>query len=861
MRFYRALLHLYPASFRTEYGAEMRAIFARKHREVAGAIGWLWLWIGTLAETSTNAAAVHADILRQDLRVTARGLRRAPGFAFTAIVVLALGVGANTAAFSIADHVLVRPLPFRDPQRLVKLWESVPGYNRLELSPPNFHDWQTMSTSFEGMAAIRGDSVVFLGNPEPERIEGAAVTADLFPLLGAQPVLGRLLAPNDDREAAPGTLVLSEGLWKTRFGGDPMIVGRTVRLDSGLYTVIGVMPGGFHFPSRDAQFWTPMRFAARDFDDRDNNFLQAVARLKPGVSLAAARAEMRLVASQLEREYPKENQHTGANVLLLRDEISEQSRLLLLALCGAALCVLLIACANLANLQIARALMRQKELAVRTALGAGRERLVRQLLTEGLVLTLLGGLLGAILGIFALPELVRLVPDALPVAAAPSLDLRIFALAALLTAATGIGVGVIPAFRVCRRTDLTALHQGARAGGGRTERLRSALVAAEIAATVILLAGSGLFLRALYRLQAVDPGFRSEGVLTLRTALAMPKYEKTASRTTFYRRVLSDVRALPGVSSAAYISFLPLRMRGGVFPVSVAGRVETRSAADSVFLRFITPEYFQTMRIPFLQGRTVSESDSADRRFVAVVSASFVRRYWANQNPLGKHFQFAFHDRQVVGVVGDILTRGLDRSSEPQVYLPYQQAEDGEVVWYAPKDLAVRSSRNPAELVTAIRRIIAQADPEQPVDNVRLLSDIVGAETSPRALQLNVLAAFAALAFLLAAVGIHGVLSFAVSQRAREIGVRVALGARRGAIIAMVLRRGLLVTCAGIVPGLALAYAAARAMQSLLAGINPGDGGTFAAAAALCLIMTLAGSLWPAVRALSVDPITVMRSE
>jgi len=861
MRFYRALLHLYPASFRSEYGGEMCTIFARRRRDASSPIGRLALWAGTVFEILGNAAAIHADILRQDLRVTARTLGRAPGFVLTVIIVLALGIGANTAAFSITDHVLIRPLPFRDSDGLVKLWEQVPGYNRLELSPPNYRDWKQMSTSFSGMAAVAGFSVDLTGEGEPVRVEGSVVTADLFPVLGVQPALGRGFTADDNRESAPGTVVLSDRLWRARFAADPGVLGRTVRLDDKPYTVIGVMPPAFYFPTRQAELWAAVRFAPVDFEDRNNNFLQAVARLKPGVSIGGAQAEMRLVASRLERAFPKENSNTSANVIQLRDELPQQPRLLLWVLSGAAFCVLLIACANLANLQLARAMARQKELAVRSALGAGRERLIRQLMTESLVLTLAGGLAGSLLGVAALPLLAKLVPNALPIAEIPALDLRVLALAAVLTAITAFGVGIIPAFRVCRRAGLSGLALGIRAGGGRREPVRSALVAAEVGATVILLAGSGLFLRALSKLQAVDPGFRAENVLTLRTTLPMPKYERTAPRIAFYQRVLSDVQALPRVSSAAYTSFLPMRMGGGILPVKIAGRVAIRSAADSASLRFITAEYFETMRIPFRQGRNVSESDSADRPLVAVVSESFVRRYWPKENPIGRHFDFGFQDREVVGVVADIRVRGLERGSEPQVYLPYGQVPDAALVWYAPKDLAVRSSASPAELVPAIRHIVAHADPELAISDVQAMSEIVAAETAPRAVQLRVLSAFAALSFLLAAVGIHGVLSFAVSQRAREIGVRMALGARPGNIVGMILGRGLLMAAAGALPALPLAYAIGRAMQALLAGVSPGDPATFMSAAGLSLVMTAAGSLWPAWRALAVDPITAIRSE
>jgi predicted permease len=434
------------------------------------------------------------------------------------------------------------------------------------------------------------------------------------------------------------------------------------------------------------------------------------------------------------------------------------------------------------------------------------------------------------------------------------------AFAALLTALTGIGFGVIPARRACR-ADLRALREGSRAGGGRRERLRSALVIVEIMASVALLVSSGLLMRALRRIQATDPGFRADGVLTVNTTLPMPKFEKTALRQEFFTKVLTGVRALPGVSSAAYISFLPMVRTGGIWPVAIAGQPLVRSESNTASMRFVTPGFFETLGIPLHIGRDVAESDRMDSPFVAVVSQSFVRRYWPGENPLGRHFQFAFHDRLVVGVVGDIRVRGLERTSEPQVYLASQQMPDGEVVFYAPQNLVIRFTGTPAMLMPSIRQIVQSADREEPISDVRTLGEIVEEQTASRSLQLRLLRAFAAIAFLLAAVGIHGLLSFAVSQRSQEIGVRIALGAQSSNILAMVLRQGMLLSVAGLLPGVALAYAAGRAMESLLAGVKPADTVTFAGAVGLCLVMSLVGSLLPALRAVRVDPLTVIRSE
>jgi predicted permease len=854
MRLYRALLHLYPASFRNEYGEEMAVVFAQQ-LQGCGPFDAIRLWIAALAEMAPNAAAVHWDILRQDLRYSARALARTPGFALAAILVVALGIGANTAAFTIADHVLLRPLPFPEPDRLVNLWERVPQYSRMELSPPNYRDWRRMSASFVSMGAYHPLSANLLGRGAPERVEGVAVTAGLLPTLGVQPLLGRLFADEDDRAGAPGTLLLSYRLWQSIFGGDPGILGRKAILDNEAYTVIGVMPPDFLFPSRATELWTTARFREDDYADRNNNWLGAVARLKPGISRATAQAELSAVAAQLEREYPKENQHTGATVVSLRDEVSDQSRMLLAALCGAALCVLLIACANLANLLLARALSRRQELAVRTAIGAGRERIVRQLFTECLVLAAAGGSLGVLLAAGGVPLFAKLVPNALPIAETPSIDLRVLAFAALITALTTAAFGIAPAWRVSS----TGLREGPRGGGGRKARLRSALVIAEVAISLVLLICSGLLARALWRIRSIDPGFRTGGVLTLRTELPMPKYGRTTVRQAFYDRVLAEIRALPGVRRAAYISFLPMVMRGGIWPVTVNGRTEDTSQPYTASMRFATPDFFAAMGIPIHAGRDVSETDTIRGPYVAVVSASFARRYWPDSNPLGRHFTMAFHDRMVVGVVGDIRVRGLERSSEPQVYFPYKQVEDGSFPFYSPESLVVLSSNN--SVLPAIRRIIHTADPEQSISDARPMAEIVAADSAARSVQVDAIASFAAMAFLLTAIGIHGLLAFGVSERRTEFGVRIALGAQRSDILGMVLRQGVVLTAAGAIPGIALAYASGRAMEALLAGVKPGDALTFTAAGALVVLMALAGSLLPAVRAIRIDPIQAIRAE
>ena len=864
MRCYRALLRLYPASFRSEYGDEMYAIFARRRRQADGPIAVLALWLEAIADVIVNAARVHLELLRQDIAYTVRTLLRVPGFTTTAILVSALGVGATTAAFSVTDHVLIRPLPFRDSDRLVRLYQdqSYRGYSRMELSPANFRDWQRMSTSFETMGAFATVSLNLVGTGDPERLAGARVTSEVLSMLGVAPARGRIFAPADDRDGAPATVVLSDSLWRSTFGGDPDVIGKTVLLNDERYAVVGVMPRGFYFPGRDAEFWVPLRFRPVDFENRADWYLYGIGRLRDGVSVDEARAELRVIAAQLERQYPKENARNGATVVDLRTDVSRQSRLLLIALLGASMCVLLIACTTLANLLLARALARRRELAVRAALGAGRERLVRQMLTESLVLAACGGALGVLVAVAATPLVSRLVPNALPIAELPGVNPRMLLFAAMATVSTALGFGVLPAARAAR-LDPGALAEGARTGGGRrAERVRSMLVVAEITASVVLLVAAGLLIRALWMVHDVDPGFEPRGVLTLRTMLPLPKYETVERRSQFYRQVLDEIENIPGVERAAYITAVPLGpMGGGIWPISADGRPADGTEQETASLRFVTPGFFDALRIPLRAGRDVDDRDTRTTPFVAVVSDSFARRHWPDQSPLGRRFFMAFQERIVVGVVAHVQVRGLERPSEPQVYLPHRQVPDGGLIGYTPKDLVVRSTLAADALVPAVRAIIHRADAQQPISDIALYTEIVDAHTAPRRAQLRVLGGFAAVALLLAGIGLHGLLAFSVSARTREIGVRIALGAASRDILGMVIRHGVLLAGAGLTLGVALAYAAGRSMQAILAGVSPADATAFGGAVALVLVVTLVGTLAPALRAARVDPLEAIRVE
>jgi len=859
MRAYRALLHLYPSSFRREYGADLVADFARRRRDRKG-IGGIALWLAAIGDVIANAARLHLELLRQDLKYAARTFARTPGFVVTSILVTALGIGATTAAFSVTNYVFLRPLPYADPDRLVTVWHRTPDY-RLELSPPNFRDLKAQTTSFEALGAYHGFDANIVAGAEPERLTGAAVTSEVLPLLGVRPVIGRLFTAGEERQATGSFAVLSYGFWQRAFGGDAGVLGRTIRIDGTPHVVVGVMPAAFAFPRRQVELWTLMPAVERLNEERDNYWFNGIGRLKPGMTPAGAEADLRVIAARLERQYPDVNTKISAGVFQLREEYSDRARAMLYALCGASLSVLLIACANLANLLLARSYARRRELELRAALGAGRERLVRQLVTESLLVALLGGALGVLVAVASVPLLARLVPMSMPLTDTPSVDVPALVVAACLTLLTGIAFGVLPALRSSSTSSFDALREGVRGGGLRGVRTRSALVVVEVAACVVLLVWAGLLMRALHRLDSLDPGFQSEHVLTVQTALPRPKYNSAALRQHYFDSVLAQVRALPGVKSAAFISFLPMTMGGGIFPVGLPGQPAMMTNGRIASMRFATPSYFATLGIPVRRGRDLQQTDTLSQPLVAVVSESFAQRYFPDQDIVGKQFEFAYATRTIVGVVGDVRVRGPEQGSEPQVYLPSTQLEDESFPFFTPKALAIRSDASTEALLPMVRSIVRSADPEQPVSNIRTMSQIVERQTESRTVQVRVLAAFAVIALVLAAVGIHGLLAFTVAQRRHEIGVRMALGAEPERIVSGILRQSAVLALCGVMPGVAIGYAGGRAMESLLVGVTPADGLTFAVAAALCAAVTLAGSWTPARRAVRVSPASVFRGD
>ena len=857
MTFFRLLLRLYPRSFRVEYATELVRAFEASHRG-KGAIA---LALAAMADVVPNAFAAHWELLRQDLAYAVRAFSRAPGFSLTAILVVALGIGANTAALAIADYAFFRPFPFKEPDRLVRFYqadaEDVGNYG--DLAPANWRDWKEQQHSFAALGVYSHRSANLVSEAEPRRIGIVAVSPDVFSVLGVPPAIGRTFASDDTLHGR--AIVLGNPLWQTQFGSDPGVVGEAVRLDGVPYTVVGVMPPSFRFPNSTVEAWTPLVLAASDFEDRDNRFLFGIGRLRPGVTPDQARLDLNTIAARIAQQFDLESMRTASAVYGLRGEMPAGSRELIVALVGAALCILLLACANLASLFLARGAHRAREMAVRAALGAGRERLVRQLITESLTLAAVGGLLGLAVATAGTPLLSRLIPGGLPVTGEPTVDHRILAIAAILILLTGLACGVAPALRAGRNGPLDALRGTSRAGGGRTRTVRAGLVILEVASSVILLVSSGLLIRAVARINAINPGFDARNVVTLRTVLPLPKYDSTMQRVRFYESVLREVGALPGVEAAGYVTGLPLVMRGGIRSITVPGITEPGNDRETASIRYVSGQYFATMRIPMIRGRDFNQGDLPDGLPVAIISDAFAKRYWPADDPVGRRFLIGDEERTIVGVVGDIHVRGLLRSSEPQFYLPAAQPGNAAVSGYMPKDLVVRTSTDPLSLVASIRRVVRGVDTEQSVSNVSTMEAIVEEETGPRQVQLRILVVLSSIALVIAALGIHGLLTFTVSRRLHELGVRRALGAPVRDIVGLVVREGIVLASAGIALGILGAYASARAMSSLLVGVQPQDPIILGTAVGLCFAIAILSCVHPAQRAASVDPLSALRAE
>lgn len=804
--------------------------------------------------------------LTEDLHYTLRTLRKSPGFTAAAVVALGLGIGANMAIFSLVDAMLFRALPLADPGRLVQVWEdgSKIGFPQDTPAPANFADWKQRNHVFTDMAALGSSIYAITGDGQPQQVVGNVVTANLFPLLGVTPILGRNILPEEDRSGANQVVLISYGLWQQRYGGSRAVVGRDLLLDGAPHRVIGVMPHGFAFPD-STEIWLPMAFTSAQLAQRSNHWLRVFARLKPGVTLADAQREMSAIAAELATEYPATNSKLGAVVVELQEEmLGKNLRLGLWVLAGGVGCVLLIACSNLAGLLLARAAGRQREMAVRAALGATRLRLVRQGVVESLVIALAGGLAGILFAVWTVPLIAGLVPAALAGWAQPRLDLRLTVFAIVISAAAALLSGSLPALSMSR-VDLSAiLQQGGRGGIAGSDRLRRSLIVVEVALAVVLSVGAGLMVQTVWRLAHQDLGFRAAGVLTARTALpgtSQTPYATFAARSAFYQAVLERVQALPGVISAGYTTFLPLTNRGGTsgFLVEGAGEPDP-SRPNDANRRAISKDYLQTIGARLVAGRYFSTQDGAGSTPVAIINQAMAARYWPGQNALGRRFRFSDQSPWVtiVGIAGDIRQMGLDVAGRAEMYFPLTQPI-GPQGFFTPRDLALRVQGDPLRYAEALRAAVWAVDRNQPVADVQLLQDLVDRELSTQRIQLWLLGAFAGLALLLASIGLYGLLSHMVTQRTREIGVRMALGARGGQVLAQVMGQGLSVVALGLVAGMTASWWTTRLMQKLLFGVQPTDLATCAGVAAILLLAGAAACYFPAHRATRIEPMEALR--
>ncbi|HEX5047178.1 MAG TPA: ABC transporter permease [Gammaproteobacteria bacterium] len=804
--------------------------------------------------------------LAQDVRYALRALRRNKGFAAVTIAILALGIGANTAIFSLVSAVLLKPLPFPEPERLMLLWEdasSIGGPSRVEVAPADFVDWRERNRSFEGIAALENRSYNLTGGGEPEKVEGVGASANLFALLGMRALVGRTLLPDDGATEAAPVVAIGERLWRRRFGADPGVVGRTIDLDGEPRTVVGVVPPYFQFPNKDANVWVPLKLTAEQRAARNNYYLYVVGRLASGATREQAQSDLATIAAAIHADNPE--LRLSATVASLHEHLSRDARPTLTILLAAVAAVLLITCANVANLLLARGASRAKELAVRKALGAASARVLRQLFTESGVIAILGVAVGIGLSTASSGYLARLVPATYPGGAAPALDWRVLAFAVAITLVTVLLFGAAPAVTAARASFNDTLKKSVGATSRpHAGRVRNALVVAEITFTVVLLTAAMLLLRSYAGLLAVDPGFVPQRLLIAETDLSPAKYADAARRSAFYAAVIERVSALPGVTTAGYASFAPLTFKGGRALLTIEGRPPpppadaTRNMASD---RVVAGDYFRTLGVPLVAGRLFDSRDTNDAPGAVIVNQALARRQWPGEDAIGKRFTFGPPGSPwltVIGVVGDVRQMALDAEPEPEFFLfANQTGAVGPFLW--PRHLVVRAQNDSVALAAAVRDAVWSVDAEQPVSNIRGMSEVLDVELSSRNTQLTLVAALAALALLLAGAGLYGVLSYTVAQRGPEIGLRMALGARRSSVVRSVLRSAASLAALGLVLGVLGALAATRLIGSFLFGVGSTDPATYAAVAAAIALVTLLAAYVPARRAASVDPMTALR--
>jgi putative ABC transport system permease protein len=800
----------------------------------------------------------------RDIRLGVRALVHSPVFSVVTVLSLALGIGANTAIFSVVNGLLLRPLPYPESERIVHVWhtppqQSFPGMDRFSVSPANYIDWKAQSTAFEQMAVYGYAGFSLSTSNDPLPLIGAAVSSDFFSVLRTNAMQGRTFTPDEERAGRDQVAVLSHGLWQRAFGANPNIIGQTVTLNSRSFTVVGIMPAGFEFP-READLWVPLAWDEKERQIRSIHDYLVVARLKQNVSQEQAQAEMSTISSRLEQQYPEENKGWGARVIPLREDIVGNIRQALLVLFCAVGFVLLIACANVANLMLARGANRQREIAVRIALGAGRARLIRQLLTESVLLAVSGGVLGLLLAVWGSRMLVQL--GKLPNSGDIGIDTWALGFTLLVSFGVGLIIGIVPALQLTRTNLSDTLKQGSGRTGGSPikQHTRKALVISEVALSLVLLIGAGLMIRSFWKLQNVNPGFDTSNTLTMSVALTPIRYAEPHQQLAFLDRAMEQIRAVPGVVSVGATTTIPLGGGGSTQPFSIEGRPAGAVAEQPMAqTRYITSDYFRAIGIPLRQGRFFNDQDRDNSVPVIIISEAMARRFWPGENPIGKRLTPSFHleqgAREIVGVVGDVKASGLDVDSSAMMYLPYKQSPRPYM------SFVVRTASNPENLIQPVSRAIYSIDKEQALTDVQTMDQVLTASLSGRRFNMTLLLTFAGVALVLAAVGVYGVMNYTVTLRRRELGIRMALGAARMDVLRLVLRQGLMLTLIGVGAGLISAYALTRLMASLLYGVTATDYLTFASVSAMLVAVGLAASYVPARRATKVNPTIALRSE
>ena len=855
-RLYRLLLRFYPGEFRDDYEREMMLAFRERlsHDRGAGTGAVLRLWGQLLADSIVRAPGQHLDVLRQDLRYAFRSLRRAPLFTLTAIATLALGVGANTAIFSVVHAVALRPLPYESADRLVRIWErneslSITGF---AVSLPNFVSWRERAQTVL-LAGWRSGSVTLRSTADPVRVPSVTISPDYFQILGATPLAGRAFVASDAAPGAERVALIRDSLWRSYFGSDPRAVGTPVTIGEQTHTIVGVIAESS--VPLSAEFYLPLRVDPAA-EQRDNHIASVIGRVKPGHTVDQARQEMESIARQLEAEFPKSNKGWGVEMSTVYDWlVPEATRRALFVLLGAVCCVLLIACANVANLMLARAASRKREIAVRMAIGAARRRLVRQVLTEGLLLAVLGGAAGILLAYWAVPLMRQWLPTNLPRGDETTVNASVLLFSLAVCIVTGLAFAILPALASSRGDVIGSLKEGARGSSAAGTRSRQVLAAAQVALATVLLVGAGLLVQSLQRLQRVELGFEPGNITTGMMGLPQDRFKEPGSAWEgFYKQLLDRLASSPGVQAAAMSSGAPFGGGNTGMPITGVGETKMGTASLQTDWRMVSPDYFKAMRIPLIRGRYFVQSGSTDKDTL-IVSATMARRMWGDADPIGRQVQAGPNGQfTVVGLVGDVRNLDLSLTPAPTMYL-----STARFVW--PSMTIIIRADERAQAASLLRRTVRDMDAQLAVYNIRQMGDLIDESAAQPRLNASLIALFALLAALLAAIGIYGVLAYLVSQRTQEIGIRMALGAGRPAVLRMFLARGLWLAVGGLVVGVLGSVAVSRWIGSLLFEMRARDPWTIAAATLAVAAIAVIASYIPARRATRVDPLIALRSE